>query len=177
MPEIEEIMKRAIRVLPIIAALTVAAGANAALNLNLNQYVWDVTPGSTATISGSITLQDGWSLSGGILESPGNGTDFLTVNFAPGFLNFFFNHSPGDDYVGELFLVETNANTTLGLYWLNDSANGFSPLSEFILSATNGGPNLAIDSEMYAINVVPEPATMAALGLGLALVARRRRRK
>ena len=83
--------------------------------------------------------------------------------------------APGVDYSGALFTSEVDSTDALGLYWLNGSGSGLTPLSEFIVSASDGSFT-AVDNEMYGVDVVPEPASLAALSIGLAAIARKRRK-
>jgi hypothetical protein len=161
--------------LVVAGALGFACSSHAGLNLNLDQYLWFVLPANSVTITGTVQLEPGWHVTVGSVEFPGNGTDFLPVSFDPAFLAFVAAAVPGTDYTGNLFIVDAPAAATPGLYWLNNGPAGISPLSEFILEASNGSVTTK-DTEVYAVQVVPEPATLAILGGGvLALIARRRK--
>lgn len=165
-------------VLLAMGAFTVVS-ANAAINLNLSQaYLTVARPGSgtvTVTYTGTIdVLLPTFDVTSLTLESPGDGIgNFLTPNFDPALITYMGSVAPGADYTGNLFSLTVSSSTPLGMYWLNGS--GISSLSEFTVGASDGTNNAA-DNELYGLTVVPEPATMAALGLGLAAILGRRRR-
>jgi hypothetical protein len=98
----------------------------------------------------------------------------LTGAFDPAFSTYIGTNSPGVDYTGPLFSIEVTSTSPLGFYWLN--GNGFSALSELIVT-TSDGTRTASDNEFFGVTVVPEPATIAAIGLGFAALIRRRRRE
>jgi hypothetical protein len=158
-----------------------AAGAQAAVNLNINvQYQTAVRPSSGSifvTYSGTVdVLLPTFDVTLWALEFPGNSSSvFLNSNIDPGFHAYMVATLPGVDYVGALFTVEVTSTTALGFYWLNNNSLGMSPLSEFVVTADNGVES-ASDNEFHGVTVVPEPATMAAMGLGLVALARRRRK-
>ena len=77
--------------------------------------------------------------------------------------------------VRALFEITVQSTDDLGLYFLNSSSDGLSALSEFIVYASDGSVTAA-DNEMFGVEVVPEPASMIALGVGIAALARKRRK-
>lgn len=165
----------------LVSMLAVGAAANAAINLHINvQYQTVAAPsvGSIAVVySGYVdVLLAGWDVSAATLELPSDGTNFLGVAWDPGFSAYVGGNNPGADYFGDLFSVTVNSNTTPGFYHLN-AGNG-NPFSQLIVSATQPGAVTVTDDEMFGLTVdpVPEPATLAALGLGAAAFIRRKRR-
>lgn len=154
-----------------------ASVSNAALNFNLDALdPVVIAQGSSYTFTGTIQLSAGWDVTGATLEHPGNGVTFLTPVFAPSFLNYVLLNTSAP-YSGDLFTISTTNATAPGLYDLNNSSFGMTDLSEMIVTASKAGRRDAKDNEIYAVEVeaVPEPATMAALGLGVAAAVRRRR--
>jgi hypothetical protein len=158
------------------------ASAHAALNLNIDiAYQAVARPGVGSifvTFTGTVdVLLPTFDVTTSFLEFPGlnPGGPFLSAAFDSGFLAYSFGNSPGLDYTGALFQVEVTSTSALGSYWLNNSGNGLSNLSELMVTATDG-QNPATDNEFFGVTVVPEPATFVALGLG-GLVLLRRRRK
>jgi hypothetical protein len=168
------------KTLALAVVLAVSAVSSAAINLNIDtQYMTVIRPSSGSvfvTFTGTIdVLLPTFDVSSATLEFAGNGTDFLPGAFDAGFLAYLGAAAPGVDYAGALFTAEVSSTDDLGLYWLNGSGSGMTPLSEFIVSATNG-TETATDNEIYGVDVVPEPASLAVLGLGLVAIARRRRK-
>lgn len=167
------------RTLWFAAALAVSAASVAGVNLNLDlPYQSVVRPNSgyvTVFYTGTVdVLVPSFDVIDAILEFPGNGSAYLAVNFDSAFSTYVASSAPGVDYSGALFSVDVSNSDAYGLYWLNGSSYGLSQMSELIVYASNGVIQ-AVDNEMYGVEVVPEPAATAALGLGLAALARRKR--
>lgn len=165
----------------VLSLLAVGAAANAAVNLNINlQYQTVVAPSSgsiSVMYSGTVdVLLPGWDVSGWMLESPSDGSNLLLANIDPGFAAYAAGNNPGVDYSGNLFSVTVQSTTVPGFYYLN--SNNSNPLSEFIVDVSLPGAVTAVDNEMFGLTVepVPEPATLAALGLGAVAFMRRKRK-
>jgi len=159
------------------AAFGMIASAQAGFNLNIDsQYQTAVLPSSgsiTVTFTGTVdVLLPNFDITGASLEFPyANSSDFLNDAFDSNFLTYISGSSPGVDYSGALFTVTVTSTTPQGFYYL-DSSGG---LAELVVSGSNGTVS-GSDNEFFGVNVVPEPATMAVLGLGaMALVHRRRK--
>ncbi|KXK15842.1 MAG: hypothetical protein UZ18_ATM001001494 [Armatimonadetes bacterium OLB18] len=173
--ELEEFMKK----LALAALVGVSAASYAAININFDlnyQTVLKPSSGSVfVTFTGTVDiLLPSFFASGAVVEWPGNGSAFLSTTFAPSFLTYVTAATPGADYAGDLIIVEVASTDADGFYWLNGSTSGMSPLSELIVDASDG-TSIASDNEFFGVTVVPEPASMAALGLGaLALIRRRK---
>lgn len=170
-------MRKQITVLSLLAA---GAVANAAVNLNINvQYQTVVAPSSgsiSVVYSGTVdVLLPNWDVVGWTLEFPSDGTNFLSASIDPGFDAYMLANNPGVDYTGNLFSLTVTSSTAPGFYYLNSGNSN--PLSEFIVVASTPGRETS-DNEMYGLTVepVPEPATLAALGIGAAAFIRRRKR-
>lgn len=165
--------------LALAALVGVSASSFGAVNLNFDLAYQVVTkPGSGSvfvTYTGTVdVLLPTFDVTAATVEWPGNGTDFLTTTFAAPFLAYIFAAAPGADYAGALIEVEVPSTATDGLYWLNGSGSGFSPLSELLVTASDGVSD-ATDNEFFGLMVVPEPGTVAALGLGALALLRRRK--
>lgn len=153
--------------------------ASASVNLNIDlQYQTVVRPSSGSiqvVFTGTVDmLLPTFYVDVAWLETPASASNnTLNPTYDPAFLAYANAQVPGADYVGNLFSVEVASTTPLGFYWLNGGFNN--PLSELVVDATDGQITTS-DNEMYGVNVVPEPATMAVLGLGAAALLRRRRK-
>lgn len=165
------------RILVPLAILGAAASANAVLNLNINVQYQTVAPPSSGTLtvvfSGTVdVLLPTFDVNSAALEFPfRNSTDFLGGSIDSGFATYIAATSPGVDYSGILFTISVPSTTPLGNY-IFDASGG---LAEFLVSATNGVTS-GTDNEFFGVNVVPEPATMAALGIGVVALLRRRKK-
>lgn len=149
------------------------------VNLNLNNpYQNAAIPGAGSiflTFNGTVDiLNPMFAISGATLEAPDNGSQLLNVAYDAGFLAYVSAGTPGVDYTGDIFTVEVQSTSQVGNYWFG--AGGLSPFAELTVTASGAGLPDAVDSEMYGVTVVPEPATLAALGLGAAALIRRRRK-
>lgn len=168
------------RIAVFCALVAGAASAHAGLNLNLNNPYQTVAAPSSGSISVVFTgtvdiLLPTFDATQADLEFPSDGSNFLTGAFDPAFVAYLGANLPGVDYTGNLFSITVTSTTANGFYWLNNGSLGFSPLSEFIVHAGNG-VQTARDNEFYGVTVVPEPASMAILGLGASALIRRRKR-
>ncbi|RYG21239.1 PEP-CTERM sorting domain-containing protein [bacterium] len=163
--------------------LTLGASAFAALsfasvNVNLDHEYWDGTPGSSVTIFGTITLTPGWDIDIVEVEFPSNGTDSLVGGFHPDLIAYLLPVTSAT-YSGALFTIDIPATATPGLYDASSFFPTNSSRAEFGVQATRASDNAkAGDYENFGINVqaVPEPGSLAALGLGAAAFLRRRKR-
>ena len=161
-----------------LGACAFATSSFASVNLNLDHEYWTVNQGGSVTISGTITLTPGWDVTTWWIEFPGNGTDYLPSVIDPTF-DAYFNSVTNADYTGPLFTVSAGAAATLGLYDYNTAYPTGSDRSEFGVGATRSADNAqAADFENYGVTVqaVPEPASFAALGVGVVALLRRRLR-
>jgi hypothetical protein len=165
----------------ILAALAVPGAALAGVNLNFDvPYETVVRPNSGSVdvvFTGTIdVLLPEFDVTGLFVEFPSmDNVTFLATNFHPDLTAYFLADLPGVDYSGNLLTVTVQSTDALGFYYLNNSGSGTSPLAEFIVTASDDS-DFASDNEFYGLNVVPEPATCAALGLGVLALARRRKK-
>ena len=147
------------------------------INVNLsNAYQSASVPGAGSifvTFTGTVDiLQASYDASNAVLEAPSNGSNVLNVVLDPAFVTYINGSNAGVDYTGTLFTAEVASTTQLGNYWLG--AGGLSGLAELTVMATGASLD-ASDNELFGVTVVPEPATLAALGIGAAALIRRRR--
>lgn len=170
-----QVMKKLVGLIALGGLSSVSFGF---MNLNLNNpYQSANVPGSGSifvTFSGTVDiLNPFYDVSGATIEGASDGTNFLNMAFDAAFLSYVLGNNPGLDYTGDIFTAEVTSTTPLGNYWLGPG--GLSGLAEFTAIAT--GPSLdAVDNELFGVTVVPEPATLAALGIGAAALIRRRRK-
>ncbi len=133
----------------------------------------------TLTWTGSITCSDDWVLFGApdmsaMFQLNSNvGLPFPVI--APSLSAFVASNGYGDDYSGDLFSITINAGQAPGYYAYTLNSNDAARITANGQDVNFGGFS---DSEAVSaqLNPVPEPATMVALGLGVAAVLRRRRR-
>ncbi len=149
------------------------------VNLNLNNpYQTTGLPGLGSiflTFSGTVDiLHPAFAINGATLESPDNGSQILNTALDAGFQAYLSAAAPGVDYTGDIFTVEIQSTNQVGNYWFG--GGGLSAFAELIVTASAQGLPDAVDNELYGVTVVPEPATLAALGLGAAALLRRRRK-
>ena len=169
------------KILLSFAGALVSSWAAASLNININvPYQTAVRPATGSIFvlfTGTIdVLLPTFDVNAATLEFPLDASsNVLTGTFDPAFNTYLGSAAPGVDYAGPLFSIEVTSTSPLGFYWLNPSGNGFSALSEFLVSASDGAQT-ATDNEFYGVTVVPEPVTMAAVGIGVAALLRRRRK-
>ncbi|RYG21238.1 PEP-CTERM sorting domain-containing protein [bacterium] len=151
----------------------------ASVNVNLDQEYWTVNPGGSVTITGTVTLTPGWDVTNWTVEFPSNGSVFLPTFIDVDFDNYSFGVTNAN-YSGPLFTVSPDAAAALGLYDQSTAFSGsLSTRAEFGVTATRLSDGATADDyENYGVEVqaVPEPASLAALGLGAAAFLRRRKR-
>lgn len=115
--------------------------------------------------SGSATIQFAYL--------NGSNTEFLNGGFSVAFIAAFNNltTTPNQTYTGDLFEVTVDHTDALGLY----NSNAFGPEAPSFIVSVADGVNTAEAVGTYAVEVVPEPATLALLALP-ALAALRRKK-
>jgi hypothetical protein len=152
--------------------------ANAQVNFNLtnpHQTVAVPNAGSVNVVfTGTVDVTSGWDVTGANVTLPSliNSAPFLGGSFDPAFIAYVGGVTPGLDYSGNIFRITVTSTTPLGLYGFQSTTAN--PVQSTV-TATNGTSTF-VDNEAYSVNVVPEPATLAALGLGVAALVRRRRK-
>ena len=152
-----------------------AALSSAQISIAVDHEYWNVQQGQSVTISGTITATGGlWVTNGGV-EYARNASGILTNTvLTPAFIAYINGHS-GKAFTGDLFTVTTSLATATGTYDQSNASDGLDfTRSETYLIAWDGSKAAAT----YGIVVtpVPEPASMAALGLGTLALLRRKRR-
>lgn len=171
-------MKKHVALLALAACST---AAQASINLNIwPQYLTVTRPTSgtsTAVFSGTLqVIVPTYDVTSAVVEVPFTSTNNAVIPVLdPGFSAYVAGNSPGLGYSGALFSIAVTPSTPLELFWLNSGTSGLMVLSEVIVSASDSSNNVANDNEAFGLNVVPEPATLAAIGLGCAALLRRRR--
>ncbi|HLO98288.1 MAG TPA: PEP-CTERM sorting domain-containing protein [Fimbriimonas sp.] len=159
-----------------------AASSFGALNLDLNEnYKSTLLPNTGSvnlTFSGKVDiLLPGYDIIDGFLEFPRltpTGAA-LAVSYVPAFLTYANAANPGVDYNGDIFIVTVSSTDATGEYFYNNTEG--TDFAEFSLTASNGTFS-STDVEMFGVdvNAVPEPASMAVLGLGAVALLRRKRK-
>ncbi len=168
-------MKRHLLTLAFAGAL--AAHASAILNFNLTVNELSTTAGTNVVFSGTVTGVTGdltlaASSVGSAFKSTG-GTG-ISGNFTTDFLNYL-NQNTTANYSGTIFEAIVPSGLAAGTYDTNAAlTNG----AQVVVGGTNQHGDSVQDNEFYAVDVqaVPEPASMAALGLGAFGLLRRRKR-
>jgi hypothetical protein len=150
---------------------------------------WDVTDGFVDIVSngylgltgdGSFVDLDGSGFDAGVLSSK---TEFTFDAGTPYRISFLLGGSQrGDtntvefsvDSVSDSITLDSNDPYTLFTYNWTPAVN---TQSKIVFENINSDDNLGLFLDDVKLEVVPEPATMFALGAGLAALAARRRRK
>lgn len=86
------------------------------------------------------------------------------------------SHSAGASYDGPLFYMDQDAGDPIGMY---DHPFGslVAPCESWMDFNSNQSNYVRSNTQAFSVNVVPEPVTFVALGVGLAAVIRRKRKK
>lgn len=165
--------------LALLGLATIATGAYAGVNLNLSDHVKSVVQPGTGFVdvvfSGTVDVLPNWDATSAVLYTPDNGSAALSGGLTTAFLDYLSGSFAGTDFNGDLFFIRVQASDAVGFYDQNALSTGGS--SELVVNAVNGNRRFA-DNEYYGVEVqaVPEPATLAALGLGAIALIRRRRK-
>ena len=159
-------MKRLLLSLGFVSAF--AGSASAVLNLNLSNPVMSVpfsASAQTVTIFGSVTGVTSDVTSATLSAPAGSG---ITIAADPAFSTYVNASGANTNYgsVGSplaIAVLSIPAGLAIGVY---DGPNAF--------VTVNDARGLA-DNEYYEVDVVPEPASFAALAIGAVALVRRRK--
>jgi hypothetical protein len=167
-----------------LVCLSAVAASNAALNFTFTlgtaykTVAKPVSGTTTVTWSGTIDiLLPTYDATSMFVEFPGltAGGPFLSfAGFDAGFLAYLGALAPGVDYSGDLFSFDVSSGNANGNYWFNGTGGGLSTMAEAFAFGTDGVHTVK-DNELFGVTVVPEPASMAVLGMGVLAVLRRRK--
>jgi hypothetical protein len=168
------------RKITLFALAAVSVMASAGVNLNLNNPVETVNLPNSGSVNvvftGTVDVLPGWDASSATLYFPFLGSNGLGGGFDSNFLTYLGGSNAGVDYSGNLFSITVNSTDAPGYY----DFNSLSPTStsQFVVGASKNGVSFS-DNEYFAVDVqaVPEPASIAMLGIGSLALIRRRRRK
>ena len=164
------------KILITLAALAVAGSASAVLNLTISQPInefFTLNQGGTASVYGTVT---------------GVGVDVSNYSFLPGTGFSFTPSSSFLNYIAMTTNADFGTSTATGLV----AGTGGGLLGTITAGFTQGSFNNVLgvidptvitsngvgefDGENLTVQVTPEPASFAALGVGaLALIRRRRK--
>lgn len=169
----------------ILAALAVSAASQAAGTITLFAPHKTVSQGITQSIvfSGRIDITadyNSMSLHYFHAFKDGGYSDVITAgNVSSNFLTWLGtigSHLTGAVYEGTLFEMDQLAANPAGFY--NHTGFALNDTPTAYMEFDSNTPQYVRSNEAeYTINVVPEPATMVALGAGLVAVIRRRNSK
>ncbi len=157
-----------LRSVSLLALASLALSAHAAFTLTLSDPVRTAAPGDALSFAGILTNTgpDAVYLQGALFLAPGLNLDPSPYNDNhPALLN------AGESYTGAFFNVNVPATAVPGSY-----GGGFSVLGGASSDPFDPFTTTASDGFTVVVNPVPEPATLAALGLGAGALLRRRKR-